>query len=393
MEASLKFSEENDEYEFIGDAIESEVRREVGQLAVINTDLEHTGVNVIYLDDIDRSATELEDIEFDEESFYKFLAEHDEKEVEQQTKTIELNLDASEKSALNSLDLLLDELADHTLLTAAEEIMLAKRIERGDLEAKNKMILHNQRLLISMAKKYRTYHKNKMDFADIIQEGQLGLIRAAEKYDWRKGFKFSTYATWWIRRHLEEGIARGGHTVTVKKNAVTDLNTVAKSEYRLYEKLARQPTIEEISEDSGFDCTKVKEHLEYRERRDTGSLNTPVSKDGDVEVGDLIPSQSTNITEEALSNVSTEVRGKALKKAMDEILSEREKNILMMRYGFGDYEQPLENKEIAEIENVTHSRISAIEKRAIKKLKQDAELYLRRFDGDSENFVPSIRLS
>ena len=193
----------------------------------------------------------------------------------------------------DTLQLFLRDVRRHPLLTAADEIELAKRIERGDLEAKERMVNSNLRLVVSLAKKYQGH---ELSLLDLIQEGILGLIRAAEKFDWRKGYKFSTYATFWIRQAIQRGLANQGRTIRLPVHIGQRERKISKAERELAVELGRPPTDEEIAEAADISLRELRETREYS--RTVTSLERPVGEDGATELGELLPSDEPEPVEE-----------------------------------------------------------------------------------------------
>src|SRR5918992_1041546 len=229
----------------------------------------------------------------------------------------------------DSLQLFFNEARKHPLLTADEEIELAKRIERGDLEAKDRMVNSNLRLVISVARKYQG---QGLPLGDLIQEGMLGLIRAVEKFDWRKGFKFSTYGTLWIRQAIGRGLANSGRTVRLPVHIVARARRIADAERKLAVELGRQPTEEEIAAHVELPLDEV---IDIR-RADRGptSLDQGVGEDGETALGDLIAGDGPSIED----YVSTEMGSAALRQAVG-TLPENERTVITLRFGL-DREEP-----------------------------------------------------
>src|SRR5438477_6238594 len=210
----------------------------------------------------------------------------------------ELDLTHETPFTTDSLQLFLNEAGKYSLLTAAEEVELAKRIERGDMAAKERMINCNLRLVVSIAKRYQT---QGITLGDLVQEGTLGLIRAAEKFDWRKGFKFSTYATWWIRQAVQRGVANKARTIRIPVHVVEREQKVARARRELVATLERDPTPEEISTHSKLPLNHVHEVLAAA--RAVASTDMPVGDDGDASFGDLIAGTGPSTEEEASASL------------------------------------------------------------------------------------------
>jgi RNA polymerase primary sigma factor len=261
-------------------------------------------------------------------------------------------LDLKPDMTTDSLQLFLKDIGKVRLLTAAEEVELAKRIERGDLDAKQKMVESNLRLVVSIAKNYRN---QGLPFLDLIQEGTLGLVRAAEKFDYRKGFKFSTYATWWIRQAIARALADKARTIRIPVHVVEKLNKIGRAERKLVTELGREPTPEEIAEVTGIDPEEVDSIK--RSAQAPVSLEKPV---GDEE-------ESESPFDRAADLLTKE----ALKEALEN-LSYRERRVLELRYGLGG-EHPRTLDEVGRTFNVTRERIRQIENQSLKKLQSLAE--------------------
>src|ERR1700690_3042007 len=236
----------------------------------------------------------------------------------------------------DSFQMFLNEAGRYPLLTAAEEVELAKRIEGGDMAAKERMINCNLRLVGSIAKRYQT---QGITLGDLVQEGVLGLIRAAEKFDWRKGFKFSTYATWWIRQAVQRGVANKARTIRIPVHVVEREQKVARARRELLAKLEREPTPEEIADHSKLPLAHVHEVQEAA--RAVASTDMPVGDDGDASFGDLIAGTGPSTEEEA----SASLRDLAVRQAVAS-LPDRERDVIELRFGLvGDGPASLERSE------------------------------------------------
>jgi RNA polymerase primary sigma factor len=257
----------------------------------------------------------------------------------------------------DTLQLFLRDVRRHPLLSAADEIELAKRIERGDLEAKERMVNSNLRLVVSLAKKYQGH---ELSLLDLIQEGILGLIRAAEKFDWRKGYKFSTYATFWIRQAIQRGLANQGRTIRLPVHIGQRERKISRTERELGLELERTPTDEEIAERADISLRELRETREYS--RTVTSLERPVGAEGDTELGDLLPSDAP----EPIEEVEIGLRQEAVHRALDN-LSEQEQQVIRLRYGInGDEPTPL--REAGRRLGLSPERVRRIEHKALERL-------------------------
>jgi RNA polymerase primary sigma factor len=265
---------------------------------------------------------------------------------------------------LDALQQFLDGIAETPLLTAEEELELAKRIERGDLEAKDHMTRANLRLVVSIAKRYRN---QGLPFLDLIQEGTVGLIRAVEKFDYRKGFKFSTYATWWIRQAISRGIADKARTVRIPIHIDNVLKKLDGAQRKLESGGDRDASIEEIAALAGVD--PVEADVIMRAAQPLVSLDKPVGTDADAaEFGDLIPDETTQSPFDAAMESLMHDRLYAVL----EHLPYRERRILVLRYGLGG-EEPQTVDKVAKMFSVTRERVRQIEEAALRKLSTLAE--------------------
>ena len=253
----------------------------------------------------------------------------------------------------------LKEIGQIKLLSAEEEVELAKRVSEGDQVAKNKLTEANLRLVVSIAKKYSG---RGLHILDLIQEGNTGLIRAVDKFDWTKGNKFSTYATWWIRQAITRAIADQARTIRVPVHMVEVINKATRCNRKLVQELGREPTVEEIAAELGLPVEKIIEA--NRTAADTLSLDTPVGDEEDTSIGSFVEDERTPGPADATSNA---LLAEALKEILD-TLTEREADVLRMRFGMYDGRtHTLE--EVGHIFNVTRERIRQIENKAIRKLR------------------------
>jgi RNA polymerase primary sigma factor len=263
----------------------------------------------------------------------------------------------------DSLQLFLKDVGKVSLLTAAQEVELAKRIESGDHRAKQEMVEANLRLVVSIAKRYRN---QGLPFLDLIQEGTIGLVRAAEKFDWRKGYKFSTYATWWIRQAVARALADKARTIRMPVHVVEKLNKIMRTERKLRAERGREPTNEEIAQDLELTVEEVESIR--RTAQTPVSLEKPVGDEEESEFGQFLEDESTPLPDEA---ADTAFRAAALTKCLS-ALSYRERRVLELRYGLNG-EQPCTLDEVGRAFQVTRERIRQIENQGLKKLRALAE--------------------
>jgi len=299
------------------------------------------------------------------------LPDSDALQRELETRAIELVDDVSEEpervaspppqapleTTTDALQLFLREAGRHPLLTAPQEVELAKRIERGDREAKQLMIQSNLRLVVSIAKHYRN---QGLPFLDLIQEGTLGLIRAVEKFDWRRGFKFSTYATWWIRQAVARALADKARTIRMPVHIVERLQKLNRAERGLWVQLGREPTLEEIAHEANLPLSQA---LEVRAAaRASASLDAPVSDGEDALLGDFVAGDGPSPEELVESSLRSQVLADALR-----ALPDRSRAVVVLRYGLGDAD-PKTLEEIGRRLGLTRERVRQIEVEALKRL-------------------------
>jgi RNA polymerase primary sigma factor len=280
-------------------------------------------------------------------------------------------LDLTVEPSLDSLRLYLRSIGRVELLTAAQEVELAKRIERGDMLAKRQMVEANLRLVVSIAKGYLG---RGLSFLDLIQEGSLGLIRAVEKFDYRRGYKFSTYATWWIRQAVTRAIADKARTIRIPVHMVEKLNRIAYVERQLVQLLGREPEPEEIAAELRWSVTDVKEILRVAQL--PVSLEKPVGDEDESELGDFVADDAVS---EPFEEASEHLQREGVRKALD-ALPERERQVIELRYGLTGLE-PLTLEEVGRTFGVTRERIRQIENNTLKKLKRLPEAQMLRDAG------------
>jgi RNA polymerase primary sigma factor len=269
-------------------------------------------------------------------------------------------LDLTVEPSLDSLRLYLRSIGRVDLLTAQEEISLAKRIERGDMGAKRHMVEANLRLVVSIAKGYLG---RGLSFLDLIQEGSLGLIRAVEKFDYRRGYKFSTYATWWIRQAVTRAIADKARTIRIPVHMVEKLNRVTHVERQLVQRLGREPEPHEIAAELKCTVREVRDILRVAQM--PVSLEKPVGDEEESELGDFVADESV---EEPFEAATENLQRQDIQKALDS-LPERERQVIELRYGLRGHE-PLTLEEVGRAFGVTRERVRQIENNTLKKLKQ-----------------------
>ena len=330
------------EYQEISDHF-ADLHLEEEQMDEILDALEKSGIDVLRITDDD-------DIP-DEELL---LSDEDEVDME--------NLDLSIPDGISIEDpvrMYLKEIGKVPLLSAEEEIELAKRMENGDQEAKKRLAEANLRLVVSIAKRYVG---RGMLFLDLIQVGNLGLIKAVEKFDYRKGYKFSTYATWWIRQAITRAIADQARTIRIPVHMVETINKLIRVSRQLLQELGREPTPEEISEEMGMPVDRVREILKISQ--EPVSLETPIGEEEDSHLGDFIQDDNVPVPAEAASFT-------LLREQLVEVLgtlTEREQKVLRLRFGLDDGRaRTLE--EVGKEFNVTRERIRQIEAKALRKLR------------------------
>ena len=275
----------------------------------------------------------------------------------------ERQVEQAREVSTDSLQLFLKDIGKVDLLTAAQEVELAKRIERGEHQAKQAMVEANLRLVVSIAKRYRN---QGLPFLDLIQEGTIGLVRAAEKFDHRRGFKFSTYATWWIRQAVARALADKARTIRMPVHIVEKLNKIVRSERKLRAELGREPTSAEIARE--VELTPEEVEGIRRSSQAPVSLEKPVGDEEESEFGHFLTDESEPLPEEA---AEVELRKATLMRVLGS-LSLRERRVLELRYGLNG-EHPCTLDEVGRTFNVTRERIRQIENQSLKKLRAMAD--------------------
>jgi RNA polymerase primary sigma factor len=310
----------------------------------------------VAFDELELETTVLDD-------FYQALEELQIEVVERGREVEDEPESEGREVSTDALQLFLKDIGKVDLLTAAQEVELAKRIERGDHRAKQAMVEANLRLVVSIAKKYRN---QGLPFLDLIQEGTIGLVRAAEKFDHRKGFKFSTYATWWIRQAVARALADKARTIRMPVHVVEKLNKIVRAERKLRAELGREPTAEQIGLD--LDLTADEVEAIRRSAQTPVSLEKPVGDEEESEFGHFLTDESQPLPDEA---AEANLRKQALDRILG-LLSARERRVLEMRYGL-DGQHPRTLDEVGRAFNVTRERIRQIENQSLKKLRALAE--------------------
>ena len=298
----------------------------------------------------------------------KGITVEDELETEEPEKTWE------EEGEITNLDdpvrMYLREIGKIPLLTREKEIELAKRIAEGDEEAKKEMVVANLRLVVSIAKRFV---RSGMPLADLIQEGNIGLMKAVEKFDFSKGYRFSTYATWWIRQSIVRAIADYGRTIRIPVHMVENYNKIMRAQRELAVELGREPSSADIGEKLGMTAERVDEILNMM--KDTVSLETPVGEEDDSKLGDFIEDEQTDLPMDA---VTRQMMREQLEEALSR-LTDREREILVLRFGLEDG-QPKTLEEVGKHFNLTRERIRQIESKALRKMRSGSgyKAYSRR---------------
>ena len=347
----------------VADVLDTDEARGLLESAQLSGSLSADEIAVA-LDELDLDAGQIDD-------FYRTLEEMQidvvgvaAAEIEAEEKEERAEAEAREIST-DSLQLFLKDIGKVDLLTAAQEVELAKRIERGDHGAKQEMVEANLRLVVSIAKRYRN---QGLPFLDLIQEGTIGLVRAAEKFDYRKGFKFSTYATWWIRQAVARALADKARTIRMPVHVVEKLNKIVRSERKLRAELCREPTPWEIAIDLDLPLDEVEQIM--RSAQTPVSLEKPVGDEEESEFGHFLTDENVPLPDEA---AEVAMRRETLRKILS-TLSHRERRVLELRYGL-DGEHPRTLDEVGRTFNVTRERIRQIENQILKKLRALADAH------------------
>ncbi len=298
---------------------------------------------------------------------FESMADQDESVDDRAASELERELEVlsalGSKSISDPVRMYLKEIGRIKLLTRDEEIELAQKVEQGDERAKEKLTAANLRLVVSIAKKYIG---RGLSFLDLIQEGNKGLIRAVEKYDWKKGYKFSTYATWWIRQAITRAIADQARTIRIPVHMVETINKLIRISRKLMQQLGRDPTAEEIAQEMGITPEKVREIWKISQK--TTSLETPIGDEDDSQLGDFIEDTKQLSPYEMTSQ-------RLLRENIEEVLSalsDREAKVLEMRFGLNG-QKPMTLEEVGREFGVTRERIRQIEAKALRKLKHPSK--------------------
>lgn len=289
---------------------------------------------------------------------------NDEIMIQEEVQMVE---DASELPAVNSVQLYFQQINRIPLLSQEEEIALAKRVLTGDTEASKQLIEANLRLVVSIAKHY---HSSTLTFMDLVQEGNIGLCKAAEKFDYTKGYRFSTYATWWVRQTITRALADQDRVIRIPTNLVEYHNKVSKIIAQYQSEYGHAPSIEDLMEETGWDRRRIETILDLTMA--TTSLETPIGDEDEATMGDLIPDNTYNPVTAALREADQQVILSVLN-----TLTEKERDVMTLRFGIGT-DNPMTLEEVGEKYNVTRERIRQIENRALKKLRHPSRSKILR---------------
>src|SRR3954463_5170969 len=332
-------------YAEIADAV-SELDLDESDVEELHGFFEKSEIELV--EDIDPAATVQQEVE-----------RAPDKRQRRKTKT---QLDLRPDMTTDSLQLFLKDIGKVRLLTAQEEVDLAKRIERGDLDAKQKMVESNLRLVVSIAKNYRN---QGLPFLDLIQEGTLGLIRAVEKFDWRRGYKFSTYATWWIRQAVARALADKARMIRMPVHIVERLHKMNRAERHLWTQLGREPTLEEIALEANLPLEQAKE---VRAAPRATSLDAPVGDEDDAVVGDFVSGDGPLPDELVEDSLRSQTLADALRS-----LPDRHRSVIILRYGLDDAD-PRTLEQIGRHLGITRERVRQIEVEALNRLSRLHEM-------------------
>ncbi len=313
----------------------------------------------------------IQELELDDETVARLYEQIDERGIELTDDCSQVRLEEATfvngdlvTATTDALQLFINEAGRYRLLTAEDEVELAKRIERGDKEAKDLMINSNLRLVVSIAKRYQGHG---LSLLDLIQEGIIGLIRAVEKFDHRKGFKFSTYATWWIRQAVQRGVANKSRTIRIPVHIIEREQKLARAERELVVKLGRQPTDQELAKEAKLPVKQVRE-VKAAARAVT-SLDRPIGEDDSASYGELFAADQAQTEEE----VEVSLREETLHKALAQ-LPERERTVLALRYGLDGDREPMSLEAIGRELGLTRERVRQIEANALETLSMLREV-------------------